>query len=226
MARRHCIHLPGWVALSPVRHTSHGRRNLRSAHPLPGRLLARRPLVSSSPLPPPARPTTPACKRGMTARPCPSLSHPPTLSLTPLIDLSSQARLGRQQRVLPAQRHSGPAYGSHYRPPRQQDGHRRRQRRAERADRRPLRRPQPQWRQRRVPTVVEAVEPWSGGIGHRAGPCARTGEPDGRRMAGSVRGRACDASTVVLLTPTQRKKTHVTDVCMVDSAVDNVTLRG
>ncbi len=155
--RNHQIHRCGWVAISPPRHTSHGRRNLKSGHARPGRLLARRPLVSGTPLPPPARPTSPACKRGMKARPCPSLSLPPTLSLTPLISLPSQARLGRQQRVLPAQDHPRPANGCHHRPLRQQDCHRRRRRRGKRADRRPLLRPQPRSRQRPVPTAVEAA---------------------------------------------------------------------
>ena len=68
--------------------------------------------------------------------------------------------------------------------------------------------------------------PWSGGRRRRVGPSTRTGEPDGRRAVGSARGRACDASAVLLHVTAQRKKTYVTDVCLVDSAVDNMTLRG
>ena len=68
--------------------------------------------------------------------------------------------------------------------------------------------------------------PWSGGRRRRAGPSTRTGEPGGRRAARSAHGRACDASAVSLNVTAQRKKTYVTDVCLVDSAVDNMTLRG
>ena len=77
-----------------------------------------------------------------------------------------------------------------------------------------------------MPTAGEAVEPRDGGRRRRVGPSARTGELDGRMTFGSARGRACDASAVLLHVTAQRKKTYVTDVCLVDSAVDNMTLRG
>ena len=123
-------------------------RKPRSARARCGRLLLLRPLVSGAPLPPPASPTASACKRPMTARPCPSRfarNRSSTLSLTALIDLSPQAHLDLQRRVLPAQGQAEPASGHRHRLRRHQDGHRWRWRRGARADRRPFRRPQPRW---------------------------------------------------------------------------------
>ena len=56
----------------------------------------------------------------------------------------------------------------------------------------------------------------------RTGPSAHAHCEDSWRAAGSARGRAWDASAVC---STATKK-YVTDACVVESAVDNMTLRG
>ena len=66
-------------------------RKPRSARARCGRLLLLRPLVSGALLPPPASPTAPACKRPMTAFPCPSRSHLHPLSHASLQRLSTGA---------------------------------------------------------------------------------------------------------------------------------------
>ena len=77
------------------------RRNLRLACALSGRLLPRRPVVSGAPLPPPASPTAPACKRPMTAFPCPSRSHLHPLSHASHWRLSTGASRPSATRPLP-----------------------------------------------------------------------------------------------------------------------------
>lgn len=181
-------------------------RKPRSARARCGRRLLLRPLVSGAPLPPPASPTASACKRPMTARPCPShFAPPPSLSRLSSTSLHRRISTFSDASCRPKGKQNPPVVtaidfaatrtviggvGGEERAPIDDlfDGLSR------------------GGRQRPVPTAVEAVEPWSRGIRRRAGPSARTGEPDGRRTAGSARGRACDASTVVLLTPAQRKK--------------------
>ena len=81
-----------------------------------------------------------------------------------------------------------------------------------------------------MPTAVEAVEAVEPlerretAQGWAQRPHWRAGRQKGGYR--SAHGRACDASAVSLNVTAQRKKTHVTDVCLVDSAVDNMTFRG
>ena len=225
MGPRRCLVHPLWVAISPVRHASYCSQALRLVHALPGRLLAPRPPVSGAPLPPPASPTVPACKRPMTARPCPSPSLLPSSLCTALTCGPATLSLGvsRPAATRPASPTSD--WASRWLPPSIAAPCRTSIGGGDDEDRAPI--------DDRfdglsrgveavaVPTAVEAgalLEPWCGGRRRGAGPGAHTGEQDGRRVAGAVLGRVFRLTLrqcAVVSLPSERK-THVTDVCMVN----------
>jgi hypothetical protein len=197
-------------------------RKPRSARARCGRLLLLRPLVRVAPLPPSARPTAPACKRPMTARPCPSPSLlPPSLSrlssaslhrrVSAVNNASCQPKMNQGRLMvatidLRASRIAISGGGDSESAP--------------------------------IDDHFEASA-WCGRAGG-SGRCERLRRPraagDGagltpapehaRRTAGGPMGRRAAAHVMPRPCAAQRKKTYVTDVCMIDSAVDNTTFAG